>query len=182
MDPFYIGLFVLAVLAVFAAIGTVYENKRCERLKKNQEPKKPKAKRTLTVVYSEPKPFNVGKTYVELTFDDGKKFTTALYGEVSQYVNNGSDEEESTSYSYGKKLEEPKVHDTFVYDSLIKARNFLTHLHSEDGRYVDDTKETNSVRIGKVRSAKILKTVNSFEDFKVASTCLVEYKDILEGK
>jgi len=76
--------------------------------KKKVEPPKPKTEKT--VVYDEPKSYEVGKTEVSISFADGRTFDTIVYGYVDQYID------------YYMEIHVGKL---YVVSSLDKVKNEL---------------------------------------------------------
>lgn len=133
----------------------------------------------------------VGSTKVHLKFEDGREFTTTVYGSVYQYVTS-----EGLGYK-GDEYKDAAIHKTHITNSEKAAENFIIscyagpvqYYHNSNGGYVhqqnantpyvnDPKNPTESIH-GKVISAKIGKTdPNSEVDFKEGY--LVEELKVLE--
>jgi hypothetical protein len=140
----------------------------------NEEPDpKKKTVRENDISYSKAM-FEVGETKVKLTFEDGKHFLKTIRGHVYQYVNPGND---ASTYG-GFSLEEPKVGETFVTNSLFAAQQFLQGFHAVAGElgYTDNDFAPTETRIGKVINAKILKSSSCEIEFLVAKVVPKESK------
>lgn len=108
-----------------------------------------------TIKY-EKRTFDVGKTVVELTFEDGRKFKTTVVGEFSQYVNPGCDY--FALFNVPHQATEPSISKASIQTSLAKAKYFLTNLSLDKSTFVDDPTDVRKSIIGKIAFAKILES------------------------
>lgn len=101
--------------------------------------------------------FNVGKTYIELIFKDGRKFTTSVLGCADQpTLEVGCDES-----NFMTAVVEPRIiKQTSINDSKKVASDWLARIISYERTYVDHVDSPQASIIGQVVSAKIKKTVS----------------------
>jgi hypothetical protein len=104
--------------------------------------KKKKVKKQIkipVVKHREPKDYQLGFTEVKLTFSDNRKFTTYIYGTISQYV--------SCYYDSCAPM--------LIKNSYICAQEFITAGFSSPSTYLDDPKSPNEASFGQVVHAEI---------------------------
>lgn len=155
----------------------LFKNKKSESSEILEVKEKPKKYQTVKMLkYSqETTQFNVGRTAIEASLSDGRKFRFVVYGTVEQHT-----WRESTNYSsLAPRWTDAKIEEPRITPSLDIATNFLTNYNSEmpitliDAPYPDATESVS----GKVIGMKIGKTEGHFVDYIVAHT-VDEEKDI----
>lgn len=111
---------------------------------------------------------DIGVTYLELTFESGKKLNKAIYGYISQYEDSGSDYSKGNSNVYSRELKEPVAGDFFIQTSKEVAQHYLSHLPQKEATYVNDEFYPTISRVGKVVYARLLESEEYFRDVSVA--------------
>ena len=118
---------------------------------------------TVKVLKDRQESFEIGRTTVKITFNDGRTFVSAVYGLVDQYVNNG----QSYCSSHGVELD-PRVSPVSVLRSLEMAQNLLKNIRGHEVvTYEDDSRNPRSATTGLVQSIEILKSAPYKVDHKV---------------
>ena len=130
-----------------------FNKKKIEQ--KKQDEKKLELFRKTKLVEDKLVTVNVGKTSVILIFDDGEQLTKVITGQANQYTNSGSDGSEN----YSKRPEEPRVYDISLRPSESIASGFIAGIQPHECNYTNNDWLTTEVRLGKVKHAKILKTI-----------------------
>lgn len=163
-----VGMFALVLGVVFFMILIVYTIKEQRRLKHAEKPKTP-GKRTKTV-QSVKKKMKLGKTYINLVFENGEEFTTCVYGAARHWYDEGKDADHSGP------IKEPKLYDVAPANSLECARGFISELHGNRMTYTDDPSKPTKSILGVAVKAEISTT---YEDEEVEVTLyeIVDRKD-----
>lgn len=135
--------------------------------KKKIEEEKVFKKRTTAIEFFAKK-LNVGKTYVEITSDEGDKFTISIYGHYWQHTHEGRDEDKNGC------LVEPMVQPHIVNDSLHQAREYIRCICNQPSTFVDDPFKTKRTAVLTPRFAKIKKTVRFVQNASIGKIVPVE--------
>lgn len=116
--------------------------------------KEKKYKKVKTISYKEAADFTVGTTVVNLTFSDGRTFSTMIYGSVDQHINPPIYSGSNNAY----------CSPTFIINSLGKARLFIQecYAYGENAVFFDDPLEIYTSISGKVIKAAIGETYEEF--------------------
>jgi hypothetical protein len=134
--------------------------------KKNKTEEKkievPKKERKDHIVY-ETQELDIGATSIEYELQDGRKFSSVVYGSVEQYVRHAYFDHEDHN-----------VGSVRIYSSRDQAISEIRNLSIGDVILVDDIKNPMKTVIGRVISAEIGKTWEYKEKCEVAR--LVEEK------
>jgi hypothetical protein len=135
---------------------------------KPEAEKKEFQKRKLMLCYSEQE-MDVGRTIVEVTFRDGKKMKTCVYGHVMQDASSGQDETHHYPFVEAYALH-PKVR-----ESLLVAQEQLRYGSGESAlTVVDDEFNPKANYTGVVLSKKILKSSSYMQKYMRAYTAPIE--------
>lgn len=135
--------------------------KKKTELKSNIEIKLnlPKVKRNV-LKYREEK-INIGKTTINITLSDKRKFQTVIYGHANQHTGGGG------ISLYSNQYEEPVCSPVEVTNSERMAQLYIRNIGADPFNIVDDDKNPKESVIGIVKSAKIVKTVDYEEEYRV---------------
>lgn|ERR1035437_626403 len=124
-------------------------------------------KRTQKLIYKS-EDHNVQRTVVKLTFSDKKTLRVNIYGGFHQYTDSGCDESNKRHGAYNNEMHEPVASVASIISSQHNAASFISTLSTQEQSYVDDKKDPQMARIGKVVFAEILDTNGFMEEFMVA--------------
>lgn len=110
-------------------------------------------------------PFNVGRTAVKITFQDGREFTKYVYGYFHQHISYGED-----IGSYNRTYRPPFAGEAVAVKSGSVAESYIkdSNLGGGEYTYVDDEKAPLHSYIGRAIEAKILDSEDYFEDHQEA--------------
>lgn len=128
-----------------------------------------KSKKRKHVIKSEFKDFELGKTELLITFTNNKKATTVVYGQISQFVDNGHDASDD------RPVCEPRVGDVVVTTSGVLAKSMLISKKFDayvEHMILDDPKNPTRQYNGKIQSVKLLKDSSYKERFLVSRLSL----------
>lgn len=129
------------------------------------EEKKPKPR---TVIHYEPKKFNVGYSYVRITFADTREFITKIYGDVYQFVDHGD---------YFSRNKDPKmgiqVGILSINHSKDLAKQFVENITGEQATFCNDSKDVRESIVGCPISAELLTSHDYEIEHSVASIKVV---------
>ena len=139
-------------------------------------------KRTLIVEYEDVQ-VDVGRTTVNVLFEDGSKAKMTTVGDVYQSIDMGQDEGwDSYHHSmnkYKRPMREPDVKDVQIHTSLNKAQDYLRHVNGLMVVTVLDSSVNPSRAVtGKIKSATIGKTSKNVFTFRKAKTTPAETKSV----
>lgn len=130
------------------------------------EPPKPAEKKYKKVIKYRDEKFKIGRTWVEITFDDATTFKTLIYGSFHQSIDNGY------------KDRECRIRGVLITNSLKRAEWQLTSLLDNNVQtFVNDPKNTKVVVKGKAIRAEILNSEPYEETFQVAYIEIEEVKE-----
>lgn len=125
-------------------------------------------KRTTEIVFNK-QTFNVGKTWIELIFDDGISFFKEVEGVVRQDYSLGYDDFITYDNILSLSYLEPRVSTTKIYKSIDSAKEYLKCLNGEKLNCLNNDNDVRFVKIGKVIAATIKSTEDLNVEFNVAS-------------
>lgn len=143
-------LFIVGGLILLAVIGVALQPP--SNLNKDIPPFTGFKKRT-KVLYQEDENFEVGKVWLEYTFDNKKKFVSVVYGEahtLHQWFDAGRD-----ASVYHGEVKEPEAGLVTPLLAKNKALAMLRH-NTEHTTVVDDEKNPTESYSGKIVSVKFL--------------------------
>lgn len=148
--------------------------------KKKKVEKEPRIlrKRTKQLLWKKEK-VNIGKIEVKLTFLTGETLFTIIYGNFSQYTNDGSDDyfaEDGTQMAF---YSEPCVGQVKIISARRNAEEFVKNLSERNANYSDDKQNPTKVLINmSVKTAEIQdREMDHLKEIYVAYVADVEKKD-----